>query len=136
MVAATHAYSQPVRSKTWAFVGIGVVAALVTLLLSGAATAIYFTEGLRWVGVLFSIMLVAAVIWLAGHWPATGVTAGAVLALFMVVFAITGTSPSSRPSLDFSGVIVFGGAGLLSAALVAAYLTSSIAMSRARRSKE
>jgi hypothetical protein len=133
MVALTHTKDQVGKSSTFAFAAFGLVVAPATALVAGGITAVYFTDGLRWLGLVLAAGLVAAATWLAARKPATGITAGIVLALIMLVFAVTGVGPESRPVFDFGGVLLFGGAGLLTAALCAAFLASAIVSSRARR---
>lgn len=135
MEASTTSTSQPAtRSKQIKLVVVGVLAAPITLLLSGAVSVIYLTEGLTWLGIVLAIALVAVVVFSARRWPVSGVVAGGLLAMLMLAFAIIGTAPTGRVDLGFSGVIAFGSAGLLSAALVAAYLTPAVeALTRARR---
>lgn len=118
--------SRPTTARAlWSSAG-GVVSGPLTFLLSGAVTVVYATDGLTWLGLVLAMVLVGVVIVVSRTWPITGFVAGAILAALILAFAVTGMSPSSRQSLGFDGVVVFGGSGLLSAALVAAYLTTAI----------
>ena len=98
---------------------------------------IYLSEGLAWLGILLAVVLAALTIFTARRWPVAGVVAGGLLAILMLVFPLIGTAPSGRVELSIGAVIAFGGAGLLSAALVAAYLTPAVeALVRARPSND
>jgi hypothetical protein len=121
------------RRIAWLAV-LGVVFAPVSLLLAGAVTTVY-AGGLSLLGVLLSVALVGAAIVVARIWPAFGLVAGGALAVLMLVFLMTGqVAPNSRPNLGLDGLIVFGGSGLLSAALVGALLASSLGTVLSRRS--
>jgi hypothetical protein len=115
-------------------IAIGIVAAPLVAFCAGAATVTYLSVGVNWLGLLMAMVLVAAAVLITAWSPLTGMIAGGLIGVLMIYFVAVGIgAPTSRPSGGIDGIIVFGATGLLTAALIAAFITTALATGIAAR---
>jgi hypothetical protein len=115
-------------------IAIGIVAAPVTALCAGATTVTYLSGDVNRLGLVMAMVLVAAAVLISVWSPLAGLISGGVLGALMISFVAVGIgAPTSRPPGGIDGIMVFGATGLLTAALIAAFLTTALATGVALR---